>query len=977
MRRAVRLAVAALLVTPANGRADVGDYLNKPVAAVRLELEGREIADPELLQVVETHAGAPLSMVAVRETVARLFSLGRYEDVRVHASAAAGGVSLRYDLVPLHPVQRIAFAGAQGHAGIDVGALRRDVVERYGNSPSLGRAADLVRIVEDDLRNAGYLHPTVTPRADIQHSPDRTTLVFAIEPGARTHIGAVEVVGTSGLPERALLDRLGVSRGAPYQSAALEASIARYIEERRSKGYLEATLTPTIRLSDADRVANLTLSVDQGPLVRVVFSGDPLPAEGRNELVPVESEGSADEDLLEDSSNRIEEYLRSEGYRDAAAPYARQELAAELLITFSVKRGARYRVARVDVTGNAAVPPAALDPVLQTRVGQPFSEAKLDADASAIADLYRRLGFTAARVRTDLEMPPAEGPRADIPVIVQIAITENVRTIVSSVRIEGNASIPEAELQQNLGLRPGVPFFITQLAVDRDAIQLRYANLGFQSALVEGNPGLNADGSRADVVFTVTEGPRLFVDHILIVGNARTRTETIERELQFKPGDPLSLAAIAETQRRLSELGLFRRTEITAIGHGEQRRDLLVRLDEAPPTSIGYGAGIEAGERIRSTQAGGGVAEQHLELAPRAFFQIGRSNLFGKNRSVNLFTRLSLRPKDAQVFPDQTQTGEDGGRFGFAEYRILATFREPRLLGTTADAFLNGTLEQQVRSSFDFARRAFSAELGRRLSRDISASGNYQIQRIELFNERLTAINSSERLLIDRIFPEVRLSSFSGSLIRSTRNDALDPSAGDYLSAYVQVAARAIGSEVGLAKTYLTGQLFRTVPRAKGTVLAASARLGLAAGFERAVTVPGVDGASTTAVVKDLPASERFFAGGDSNRGFALDQLGTAETIDQDGFPIGGNALVIVQTELRVPYRNLQFVGFLDTGNVFARPTLIDLTQMRSAAGFGIRYRSPIGPIRVDLGFKLRRHDIVPGKREPLTALHISLGQAF
>jgi outer membrane protein insertion porin family len=129
--------------------------------------------------------------------------------------------------------------------------------------------------------------------------------------------------------------------------------------------------------------------------------------------------------------------------------------------------------------------------------------------------------------------------------------------------------------------------------------------------------------------------------------------------------------------------------------------------------------------------------------------------------------------------------------------------------------------------------------------------------------------------------------------------------------------------------------------------------------------------------VKDLPASERFFAGGDTNRGFALDQLGTSETIDADGFPIGGNALVILQTELRAPYKSLQFVGFFDTGNVFARPSAVNLTEMRSAIGFGIRYRSPVGPIRVDLGFKLRRHDIVPGTREPLTALHISLGQAF
>jgi outer membrane translocation and assembly module TamA len=130
---------------------------------------------------------------------------------------------------------------------------------------------------------------------------------------------------------------------------------------------------------------------------------------------------------------------------------------------------------------------------------------------------------------------------------------------------------------------------------------------------------------------------------------------------------------------------------------------------------------------------------------------------------------------------------------------------------------------------------------------------------------------------------------------------------------------------------------------------------------------------------KDLPASERFFAGGDTTvRGFALDQLGTPATIDKDGFPIGGNALVIFNAELRVPVAGgLGVVGFLDTGNVFARATDIDLMQLRSAVGFGVRYKSPVGPIRVDLGFKLGRRDITPGVPESPNALHISLGQAF
>jgi outer membrane protein insertion porin family len=129
----------------------------------------------------------------------------------------------------------------------------------------------------------------------------------------------------------------------------------------------------------------------------------------------------------------------------------------------------------------------------------------------------------------------------------------------------------------------------------------------------------------------------------------------------------------------------------------------------------------------------------------------------------------------------------------------------------------------------------------------------------------------------------------------------------------------------------------------------------------------------------ELPASERFFAGGDTTvRGFALDQLGAPATLDPSGLALGGNAVVIFNAELRVPVRwGLGMVGFLDAGNVFRRTSEIDLAELRSAVGFGFRYRSPVGPIRVDLGFKTTREQIAPGRRESGSSLHISLGQAF
>lgn len=954
--------------------ADIGDYLGKPIAAIRLTIEGRDTRDPRLLPFVETQLGRPLSMVDVRESVVHLYSTGRFEDVQVRADATNAGVALHYELLPVHPVERIQLAGSLDAAGVDEGRLRGVVLDRYGTSPPVGRAPDISRLLEEQLRQRGYLRAVVTPSVVLEHSPDRATLKLSIAPGPRTHIGAVELAGSAGIPDKELTDRLGLSPGAPYEPDVLTARIEQYRLDRRGRGYFEARVSPTIRLADEDRVANVTLDASVGPHVRVDFTGDPLPSDQREELVPIAREGSADEDLLEDASNNIRAYLRAQGYRDATTTHTRKEAAGELLITFAIKRGPQYRVAAVELTGNTSVPLEELRPRLRLKEGQPFASAPLQSDLALIEELYRRRGFALAQVQPVIE--PAPGSPTDasqVLVAVRVQIAEGVQTVVRTVRVEGNTSVPETTLREKLGLQPDTPFYLTQLAVDRDAIQLQYANLGYPNATVDSNPGLSADRTRADVVFTVHEGPRIVVDHILIAGNTRTRTETIERELQLKAGDPLGLADLLESQRRLAALGLFRRTRITEVAHGDETtRDVLVTVEESPATSVGYGGGLEVGQRFR--EESGSAASEQLEVAPRAFFEIGRRNLFGKNRSINLFTRISVRPND--------EPGQSGRVF--SEYRVLGTFREPRAFGSAADAFLTGTVEQQKRTSFNFARRAFSAELARRLTSRVSIAGNYQIQRTELFDERII---EGDQLLVDRLFPQLRLSSFSSSIVRDGRDDALNPGAGHYLSANAQLAARLIGSEVGLAKSYLTAQWFRRMPRTNQMVFAASARLGTAIGFAREVTqadaqgnpIIGPDGQPVVHAIKELPASERFFAGGDTTvRGFALDQLGTPETIDQNGFPIGGNAVVILNTELRVPlFGGVGLVGFLDTGNVFARTAEFDLTQLRSTVGFGVRYRSPIGPIRIDIGFKVKRKELVPGTLEAPFAVHISLGQAF
>jgi outer membrane protein insertion porin family len=460
--------------------------------------------------------------------------------------------------------------------------------------------------------------------------------------------------------------------------------------------------------------------------------------------------------------------------------------------------------------------------------------------------------------------------------------------------------------------------------------------------------------------------------------------DLIRREMTIQPGSPMSDEAIIDSQRRLAALGLFRRVRISELPRsGSLTRDVLVDVEEADTTTIDYGGGVEVG-RI-AEEDDNGTVDEVLDFGPRGFFAISRRSLWGKNRSVTLFGRVTVR----QDRENTSEPGESSG-WGFHDYRGLFTFREPRAFGTTGDAQFTAFVEQARRTSFSFNRKGLTSDYARRIGA-FTVTGRYTFDYTKVFDEQIAP---QDQLPIDRLFPQVRLSKLFGGVLRDSRDDVLDPQTGTVVGVDGSWASKVLGSEVGFVKTFVQGFIYRRVP-GRSIVIAAGARLGLAVGFGQSIEVLEIAGsegdaredarAATVdtfeldAAIRDLPASERFFAGGDTTvRGFANDRLGTEETLDPDGFPQGGNGLAVFNLEARAPYwKNLQFVWFMDAGNVFRRASDIELGDLRVTSGVGFRYRSPIGPLRVDWGWKLSTRLESGGGRERSNVVHISLGQAF
>ena len=944
-------------------------YAGRIITTVRLAMEEHETKDPVLLDLVETRTGQPLAVASVRESIAHLFSLGRFEDVQVDAVESSTGVDLTYYLVPLHTVDRVDFTGS---LGLPEGLLRRTIRERYGAAPRPGRRAEMARTLEDLYRDRGYYYSKIRPLATVRHDPDRTSLVFEIDAGPRARIGAIKIEGDTSVTEREFLDRVDVAPGIAYQRSQVEEHLSSFVARLRQKGFYEATATHRATTSPDGHVADLVFDVHAGPAVTVTFEGDRIPRDDLDDLVTIQREGSVDEDLLEDTDRRIASHLHQQGYWKATVSHARKESDDTLAVVFRINRGLLYRVAAdVSIIGNHAVPIEELRPLVKLERGQVYVASLLDSAIAAMSDLYRRRGFAAVKIESAANETTAVQP-GEGGIRPAIAITEGPRTTIGDITLSGNHLVPEADLRAIVRLGPGAPFYAPTIVADRDALIFEYLNRGFAGANVEPIVTTSEDGTRADIRFDIREGVQRIVDHVLIVGNTRTKAQVIERELLVRPGEPLGLQDVTESQRRLSALGLFRRVRITELAHGSgARRDVLVTVEEAAATTVEYGGGLEGSRLLRATGPGGG-AEDVFELAPRGFFDIGRRNLGGKNRSVNLYTRLSLRPAD----PAEDESN-DRSPFGFSEYRVVGTYREPRALGIH-DVTLTAAVEQGVRSSFNFARKGVTGEVIRRVSSTVRATGRYSFSTTRIFDERFTDEDLEDQVRIDRIFPQVRLSGFSGAVARDTRDDLADPARGTFVSAEGSLAARSLGGQVGFVKSYLQGFWFRRLPGPRRVIFASRVAVGLADGFAREVTTTDPDGNPVTEVIEDLPASERFFAGGDTTiRGFALDSVGAEETISATGFPRGGNALLIVNGELRIPvWRALGTAVFVDGGNVFERVTDFDFGELRGAGGFGIRYMSPIGPVRVDLGFKMDRRQL-GGRLEPRREIHFSIGHAF
>jgi outer membrane protein insertion porin family len=570
---------------------------------------------------------------------------------------------------------------------------------------------------------------------------------------------------------------------------------------------------------------------------------------------------------------------------------------------------------------------------------------------------------------------------------------------------------------------PGQPYSEISISSDRDNILFLYYQKGFPNANfswtavpdpaasggqqkgkgVSGEPeGADPKDSpfeRADpmkLVYKIQEGEQEFVRRVLVSGYVHTHRKIIERQVKMlKSGEPLRQGDVVSSQQKLYSLGVFNRVTIDTQNSAgtDPQKDVVVLVEEAKRYTIAYGGGFEA-QRLASTSdpTGGEV-----EASPRGILEISKEDLTGRADTLSLKLRAST-----------------------IEYRALLAYSAPQTayfqkLSFQATAYVE---KSQDINTFTQTRYEGNLQLTDQLSSRSSWLFRYAFRKVNLSNLN---IPSQEVPLFNQ---PTLVSEFATTWFRDTRDNPADATKGSFNTADLSIASTAIGSSASFIRLYVQNSTYHPISR--NWSFARSIRLGILQPYASTVslTFPAQTG---TPLPQVIPLPERFFAGGGTSlRGFALNQAGPRDSLT--GFPVGGQAMLILNQELRFPMK-LPIVGsslggtlFYDGGNVYSRLSRItlrwkppdpefktaypdvppgrfnptqceynctnELNYFAHTVGFGLRYATPVGPIRLDLGYELNQPSFVipcrdaavfcqQATRLPKFQFFFNLGSAF
>ena len=923
--------------------------------------EGDQRMTAQLRDLVKQEIGKPLERMTVRRSMQALYATGRFADLQLEAQRTGPN-----ELILVFEAKPNFFIGSITADG----GLKRPSDSQLVDSAKLQLGEVLTRAkVEQSIerilaimRDNGYYRATVTESETQRPDVQLTDVNFHIVPGSPAKIGQVNVEGDPGLTTQEIVKITGMKPGKQLTQERVTKGLQRLRKKYSSQKRLESQIAITNRTyRETTNTVDFMYRIDRGPLVEIVAEGSDFSKRKLKKLVPVYEENAVDEDLLNEGRRNIRDYLQTQGYFDAKVNYTESSDSDRLHVIYDIDRGEKHDVVRVNLEGNKYFDGDLIRERLQV---QPksiilshgrFSQPLMNQDVDSITALYRSNGFLEAAV--EARMTDDVGGKVG-EMAVTYKIHEGPQTRVAKLTIQGNEVFPTDQLSQLINTQEGQAYSESNIALDRDAVLNFYFDKGFANTQFEykSSPTPNTPNSM-DVTFSISEGKQFFVDRVLTSDLEFTRPYVVQNQLQIKPGDPLSQTQMAKTQSALYDLGVFNEVKMAVQNpEGEAKyKDVLIQLQEAKRWTFNYGFGVEASTGQPDSQSCAQLAQEgqtsvacsqgRTGVSPRVTFDVSRINFRGKANTLTLKSNV-----------------------GRLQQRVLIAFEAPRWLDKpnwsfTVTAFYDNSINV---TTFTSERLEGSLQLEDRYSRVSRFFYRLTYRRVKASN---VVVAPDQIPLLSQ---PVRVGMPSFGYIRDKRDNVIDTQNGNYTTFDAGVASKYLGSQASFARFIAQNSTYHPF-RGKKTnksmrwVFARNLRLGVEVPFDNTL----------------IPLPERFFAGGtNSHRGFALNQAGPRDLTT--GSPLGGYAVVVNSFELRTPplllpwvADNLSFAFFHDAGNVFqdanemansifrwhqphkeyceneSTAQQCSFAYISHAVGAGVRYRTPIGPIRIDIGYNL------------------------
>ncbi len=952
--------------------ADVRDYEGKPVGAISFDPKQQPMTGLELADLVGIKKNDALRMSAVREAIGRLYATGRYADIAVDATLEEGRVNLRF------LTKSNWFVGDVTSNRVPVPPSLGQLLNAAGLSPGSPLFPEdlkqAVQRMQGVLASNGYFHSKIDEKVTHHERTQQADVQFHVEPGTRSRIGPPVITGDPKLPTAVLIKRTGWKGWFgwhPLTDSRIQRGLDRILQYYRDRNFLMARVT----LEKIDPASGSpVVEVNAGPEVVVTATGAKVSRGRLRRLLPVFEERTVDRDLLVEGASDLTEYFQTRGYFDAKVEFRSSTGAGgRMEINYSIDRGERHRLAELIIQGNRYFNTATLrermfiaPASIQVRRGR-YSATLLDRDLESLAELYRSNGFRDVKVTSRI-LDDYHGRKGDL--AVQVDIAEGAQWIVAGLEIEGAGKENEAALRGMLQSVPGQPFSDANVATDRDNILAYYFNRGYPAATFEWSYLPTPVAHRVELHFRIAEGARLFVREVLISGLRTTRPQLVNKRIGINVADSLSQAQMLDTQRRLYDLGIFAKVDVAAQNPDGQERDkfVLLQVEESRKYSIATGFGAEIA-RIGGSQTSLDSPAGTAGFSPRVSFDFSRVNFLGLAHTVSLRSRVSN-----------------------LQQRALLSYTAPQIKGRQNVDLTFTALFDSSRDVRTFSARRWegSSQLAHRWTRSKTLFYRFAYRRVSV--DQATLKIRPE--LIPLLAQPVRVGVISAAYVDDRRDDPTDSHRGTFNSLDIGTASKFLFSQTDYFRLLGRNSTYHRIgPK---LVLARTVSFGFMQTLRKPPDLPPSP--------QDIPLPERFFSGGASTlRAFPENQAGPRDLVT--GFPLGGKALLIFGTELRFPLygQNISAVLFHDAGNVYSSLQDIsfrahqrdktDFNYMVHAAGLGFRYRTPIGPVRVDFSFSpnsprfsgcrgtlqelLFGACVVTDQRINRFQFHFSLGQTF